>query len=126
MARLKPNYDPNNPVDVRQFSQDIARMCGSGPAGSNQAGREIGKLAQTAKGRQLLEKARMRARIESHFAKADLSGGKAHSGGSSPSLGAQAFSSGSSVSLASNEPGKGLIAHELSHVVQQSAAKGKK
>jgi hypothetical protein len=64
-----------------------------------------------------------RAEMQRSFG-ADLSGVRAHTGaaaaGANASLGSHAYAMGSDVAFKSTSPSPGLVAHELTHVVQQS------
>lgn len=126
MAVLKPDYNPDDPIDVREFSRAIADMHKSGPAGTNQANRKIEELSKTDKGRKLLQRAQVRAKIEAEAFKVDLSAVKVHGESIGNTLGASAFTSGSDVHFASGSKASEMLGHELMHVVQQKAAKGDK
>jgi hypothetical protein len=126
MAVLKSDYNPDNPIDVRDFSRAIADMYSSGPAGTNQANRKIEELSKTDKGRRLLQKAQVRAKIAAEAFKVDLSSMKVHGDSLGTTLGASAFAGGSSVHFSNISKASDMLGHELVHVVQQRQAKGDK
>jgi len=130
---LQRDYDPGKPSDVRQFAQEIARLNSSGPAGAIQAERMLKETAMSENGRELVRKARSHAKILAESQKVDLR--KVSINTASPSLkaskqvGAQAFTAGQDVFFGQGEyspsaqRGVELMAHELTHVVQQSEMK---
>jgi hypothetical protein len=126
MAMLKSDYNPDDPIDVREFSRAIADMYKSGPAGVNQANRKIEELSKTDKGRKLLQKTQIRAKLAAEAFKVDLSSVKVHGGSVGGALGASAFTSGSSVHFSNSSKASETLGHELAHVVQQRQAKGDK
>ncbi len=129
-------YDPKKPSDVRLFAQEIARLTAAGPIGSAQAERMIQELSKTDDGRELLFKARQGARIDAQSLGIDFRSVKVFTD-SDPSaakniLNAQAFATGNDIYLSSttnateaNQSAQ-LLAHELTHVLQQVSGKGKK
>jgi len=129
MLVLKKKYEPCKPKEVREFAKEIARMSQSGPAGANQAQRAIKKLAQTADGRKLLAEAAKQAHVAQHSLGANLSSVKGYGGSaarnSASQLSASAYASGNQVSFAGGSNAN-LLAHELTHIVQQKASKGEK
>jgi hypothetical protein len=125
------NYDPKISSDVRQFAQEIARLTSSGPAGVVQAKRLLKETAQTSSGKELVKKAREHGKILARSLSVDFKEIKTHtgSGDAAKQLKAEAFSSGQNVFLQGgsfapgSDKGMELIAHELTHVVQQSSGK---
>lgn len=130
------NYNPLRPSDVRQFSQEIARLMASGPAGVLQAEQWIKELSKSASGKDLLEKAHHNAKIYAQTLGIDFKNVKIHAGANADllkqELSAQAFTAGQDIFFDTGESGSKspssakLLAHELAHVVQQSSDKGMK
>lgn len=128
MALMKKKYDGNKAADVREFSEEIARMMNSGPAGANQAKRAIGELSRDPNGRKLVAGALKHAhRLEQSFG-GSFAGVKAHTGGAAAdaagSMGAKAHATGEKVAFSgSSSTSYASAAHELAHVVQQRSGK---
>ena len=130
------NFDPNKPSDVRQFSQEIARLTASGPVGAAQAERHIQDLARTPEGKLLLQRARLSAQVNAEAFGISFKNMKVHSDANADNFGkavsAQAFAIGQEIFFSEGQTGAKssgaaeVLAHELTHVVQQSAAAGKK
>lgn len=112
----------------------VARRVRRAPAATAVAADPMGSFAAPADVEQRIDSARgkgsalpdpLRARFESFFA-ADLSGVRVHQGGESAdlnrSLSARAFTTGADVFLGAGEKvsDERLMAHELTHVVQQA------
>lgn len=129
----KRDYNVDKPSDVRQFKQEIARLMSSGPVGASQAARMIDEATRTPEGKRLVKEARLSAKIEAESQKVNFNNVKIHTGGNShqlnKSLSTQAFTTGNDVFFREGEfnPGSSadaeLIAHELTHVAQQSQKK---
>lgn len=121
-------YDPSMPADVRQFSQEIARLTASGPVGAEIAARHIRELAETREGQVLLREARLSAKTQAEAIGVSFTNVKVHtdsnSDGLNKSISAKAFTTGTQTAFVSS-PHLDLLAHELTHVVQQGHAKGK-
>ncbi len=131
MQVLKKKYNPGRPDEVRQFAKEISRMSQSGVAGANQARRAIDKLSQQPEGRKLLAQAAKLAHLDRQSIGQSLSSVRVNTGGGAPGLGAAAFSAGSQVafgngSSAGDPKAHDLLAHELTHVVQQGPGQPKK
>ncbi len=121
-------YDPLVPADVRQFSQEIARLTTSGPVGAEIAARYIRELSGTPDGQALLREARLSAKTQAEAFGVSFSNVKVHtdsnSDGLNKAISAHAFATGTQVAFGST-PHADLLAHELTHVIQQGHAKGK-
>ena len=130
------NYDPNKPSDVRQFTQEIARLTAAGPIGAAQAERCIQELAKTASGKLLLRRARLSAQVDAEALGISFKNMKVHTDANADNFGkavsAQAFATGQEIFFSEGQTGAKssgaaeVLAHELTHVVQQSASQGKK
>jgi hypothetical protein len=129
-------FDPHKPSDVRQFVKEIARLTAGGPIGSAQAERMIQELSQTAEGRELLSRARQAAKIDAQSLGIDFKNVKLYTdadpSAAKNTLTAQAFVAGNDIYLSAStnatqaNTSAQLLAHELAHVVHQTAGKGKK
>lgn len=68
--------------------------------------------------------------MEASFGGVDFSDVKAHTGpaakSASGALGAQAYAMGNQVSFGTDNPSKSLVAHELTHVLQQTGGSGRR
>lgn len=131
MALLKKKYDGNKAIDVREFAEEIARLTKSGPAGANQARRAIEQLSHDPNGKKLLAGAAKQAHLVRQSAGASLSDVRVHTGSNIANagnqLGAAAFTTGSHVAFETGGPSTSgserLLAHELTHAVQQRSGK---
>ncbi len=121
-------YDPLVPADVRQFSQEIARLTTSGPIGAEMAARYIREMSQTAEGQALLLAARLSAKTQAESFGVSFANVKIHTDSNGDQLNktiaAEAFATGTQVAF-SGSSNADLLAHELTHVIQQGHAKGK-
>lgn len=121
-------YDPLVPADVRQFAQEITRLTTSGPVGAEIAARYIREMSGTSEGQALLREARLSAKTQAESFGVSFTNVKVHtdsnSDGLNKSIGAKAFTTGTQVAFSAS-PHADLLAHELTHVIQQGHAKGK-
>jgi hypothetical protein len=132
---MRRTYSPNMLSDVREFALEIARLTASGPVGAEQAARMIAESQQTEDGRQLVAKARHQAKISSKAFGLNFSNVKVYSD-DNPSqlqrdLQIQAMSglpatAANTGDVSPSTAARDLVTHELTHVVQQAAAKGLK
>jgi hypothetical protein len=132
---MRRSYSPNMPSDVREFAQEIARLTASGPVGAEQAARMIAESQQSEDGRQLVSKARLHARISSQAFGLNFSNVNIYSDDNPSQLQRdiqiEALSGlpGASTSVGDVSPSvtaRDMVTHELTHVVQQAAARGLK
>ncbi len=132
---VEKTYNPNMPSDVRAFTQEIARLTASGPVGAEQAARMLAQAQSTDEGRQLLVKARQRAKISAEMFGFNFNKVKIYSDGSPSQLQRDlqiqalsvepiATSCTGDVSLSSEA--RDRVAHELTHVATLIALKGLK
>lgn len=114
---------------VRRAPAAAAAPALTDPMGSFAAPADVEQRIDSARGKGAALPDPLRARFESFFA-ADLSGVRVHQGGESAdlnrSLSARAFTTGSDVFLGAGEKvtDERLMAHELTHVVQQAGGSG--
>ncbi len=130
------NYDGSKPSDVRQFTQEIARLTSTGPIGAAQVERHIQELARTPAGKLLLKNARLAAKVDAEAFGVSFKDIKIHTDANADNfkktISALAFAGGTEVFFAEGQMGAKssgaaeLLAHELTHVVQQSAKAGKR
>ena len=121
-------YDSLVPADVRQFAQEIARLTTSGPIGAEMAARYIREMSQTTEGQALLQAARLSAKTQAESFGVSFGNVKIHTDsnadGLNKSISAKAFTTGTQIAFSGNSTAD-LLAHELTHVIQQGHAKGK-
>jgi hypothetical protein len=130
------NYDGSKPSDVRQFVQEVARITATGPIGAAQVERHIQELAKSPEGKLLLKNARLSAKVDAEAFGVSFTDIKVHTDANADnfrkSMPAQAFVTGSEIFFAEGQTGAKssgaaeVLAHELTHVVQQSAKAGKR
>ena len=132
---MKRSYSPNMPSDVREFAQEIARLTASGPVGAEQAARMIAEAKLTEEGRQLVSNARHQARISAEMFGLNFANVRIYSDDNPnqlqrdlqiQALSAQPIATSSSGDVSPSTTARDLVAHELTHVVQQAAARGLK
>lgn len=130
---MKRSYSPNMPSDVREFAQEIARLTASGPVGAEQAARMIAEARLTEGGRQLVSNARHQARISAEMFGLNFANVRIYSDDNPnqlqrelqiESLSAQPIATSSSADFSPSTTERDLVAHELTHVVQQAGARG--
>lgn len=132
---MKRSYSPNMPSDVREFAQEIARLTTSGPVGAEQAARMIAQARSTEEGRQLVSNARHQARISAEIFGLNFSNVKVYSDDNPyqlqrelqiQALSTQPIATSSSADVSPSTTARDLVAHELTHVVQQAGVRGLK
>ncbi len=132
---MKRSYSPNMPSDVREFAQEIARLTASGPVGAEQAARMIAESKLTEEGRQLVTNARHQARISAEMFGLNFANVRIYSDDNPNQLqrdlqiqamSAQPIATSSSGDVSPSTTARDLVTHELTHVVQQAAARGLK
>jgi hypothetical protein len=132
---MKRSYSPNMPSDVREFTQEIARLTATGPVGAEQAARMIAEAKLTEDGRQLVANARHQARISAEMFGLNFSNVKIYSDDNPNQLqrdlqiqstSAQPIATSSSEDVSPSTTARDLVTHELTHVAQQAAARGLK
>jgi hypothetical protein len=123
------------PSDVREFAQEIARLTASGPVGAEQAARMIAESKLTEEGRQLVTNARHQARISAEMFGLNFANVRIYSDDNPNQLqrdlqiqamSAQPIATSSSGDVSPSTTARDLVTHELTHVVQQAAARGLK
>ncbi len=132
---MKRSYSPNMPSDVREFAQEIARLTASGPVGAEQAARMIAEAKLTDEGRQLVGNARHQARISAEMFGLNFANVKIYSDDNPyqlqrdlqiQAMSAQPIATSSSGDVSPSTTARDMVTHELTHVVQQAAARGLK
>ena len=132
---MKRSYSPNMPSDVREFAQEIARLTASGPVGAEQAARMIAESKLTDDGRQLVTNARHQARISAEMFGLNFANVIIYSDDNPYQLqrdlqiqatSAQPIATSSSGDVSPSTTARDMVTHELTHVVQQAAARGLK
>jgi hypothetical protein len=132
---MNRTYKPNMPSDVREFAQEIARLTASGPVGAEQAARMIAESQQTEEGRQLVANARRQARISAEIFGLNFGSVKIYSDDNPnqlqrdlqiQALSLQPIAIASTGDISPSATSRDMLTHELTHVVQQAAARGLK
>ena len=132
---MRRTYSPNMPSDVREFAQEIARLTASGPVGAEQAARMIAEAKLTDEGRQLVGNARHQARISAEMFGLNFANVKIYSDDNPyqlqrdlqiQAMSAQPIATSSSGDVSPSTTARDMVTHELTHVVQQAAARGLK
>ena len=124
------DYNPNSPMDVREFAQEIKRLTSSGPIGAAQAERKIEELMKIDTGRILVKRARLTGKIATEAYGISFTNAKIYTddnpGQVAIELGTHAFATGQDLYAGSGESGglgSNLVTHELTHVIQQGGMK---